>query len=258
MRLVDNAILYAGILFFGMMMLLEIGRRIGLRKLARDAEGARQGLTAVEGAVFGLLGLLIAFTFSGAASRFEARRQLVLEEANDIGTAYLRIDLLPAGTQPGLRELFRQYVDARLEAYQKLPDVAAFKIELERGTKLQDQIWTYAINASRDSGSTLAPILLLPAINAMIDITNTRKAAKQSHPPTIIFIMLAVLALATSLLAGFGMAGSKARSWIHIVSFSAIITITAFVIVDLEYPRLGLIRVDAADQMLIDVRQTMN
>ena len=90
-------------------------------------EGARAGLGAVDGAVFALLGLMIAFTFSGAASRLEVRRQLIVQEANAIGTAYLRLDLLPPGAQPGLREDFRQYVDARLAVYSKLPDIEAAK-----------------------------------------------------------------------------------------------------------------------------------
>src|ERR1700675_930574 len=96
--------LLAGLLalgvFVGMVILQEVGRRVGHRRLARDSEGARAGVGAIDGAVFGLLGLLVAFTFSGAASRFDARRQLVVEEANAIGTAYLRIDWLPNEPPP--------------------------------------------------------------------------------------------------------------------------------------------------------------
>jgi hypothetical protein len=91
-------------LLAGMLLLLETGRRIGLRQMAKDSKGAHQGLGAVEGAVFGLMGLLIAFTFSGAASRFDARRQLVVEEANDIGTPTCGSTALPAAAQPALRE----------------------------------------------------------------------------------------------------------------------------------------------------------
>ena len=102
-------------LFVGMVLLLELGRRIGVRRIANDPEGAQAGTGAVDGAVFALLGLLIAFTFSGAATRFDERRNLIVQETNDIGTAYLRLDLLPASAQPGLRDLFRRYVDSRLE-----------------------------------------------------------------------------------------------------------------------------------------------
>lgn len=127
-------------LFIGMLVCLEIGRRIGIRRMAQDPEGARQGVAAVEGSVFGLLGLLIAFTFSGAASRFDARRQMVVAEANNIGTAWLRLDLLPQEPAAKLRELFRQYLDARLDAYQKLPDIPAAEKELAHAVQLQGEI----------------------------------------------------------------------------------------------------------------------
>ena len=93
-------LIFAGGLFLAMLVLLETGRRVGIRHLAEDGGGARQGLGIVEGAVFSLLGLLFAFTFSGASTRFEGRRYLIVEEANNIGTAWLRIDVLPAPAQP--------------------------------------------------------------------------------------------------------------------------------------------------------------
>src|SRR5271170_7615527 len=104
---------------------LETGRHLGIRKRAKDPEGATKGLSSMVGAVFALLGLLIAFTFSGAADRFNHRRELIVEEANAIGKAYLRVDLLPAAAQPELREDFRRYLDARLAYYHKLPAEAA-------------------------------------------------------------------------------------------------------------------------------------
>ena len=171
-----NAFLITLALFAGIMMLLEIGRRIGNHRLTQDAKGARIGTGTVEGAVFALIGLLIAFTFSGAAARFDDRRALIVQETNAIGTAYLRLDLLPADAQPALRELFRRYLDSRLEIYRKLPDIEAARAELARSTQLQNTIWTQAIAASRQEGAPpAATMLLLPALNEMIDITTTRK-----------------------------------------------------------------------------------
>jgi len=243
-------------LLAGMLLLLEIGRRIALQRIARDPEGARVGLGAVEGAVFGLIGLLLAFTFSGASSRFDTRRQLILEEANAIGTAYLRLDLLPVGAQPPIRQAFRKYLDARLAVYQKLPDLQAAKAELERAATLQSEIWTYAVSACREAAQP-ATMLILPALNEMIDITTTRMGALLMHPPPVIFAMLVVLMLAGSLLAGYGMAESKARSWLHILGFALSMSVAVYVILDFEFPRVGLIRVDAFDQVLVDLRNSM-
>jgi hypothetical protein len=97
----------------------------------------------------------------------------------------------------------------------------------------------------------------LSSLNDVIDITTTRAMAAMTHPPVIVFAMLGALALAASLLAGFGMAGGKSRSWLHIVGFAAFTAITMYVIVDLEYPRFGLIRVEAFDQVLVELRQSM-
>ncbi|MBS1222559.1 MAG: hypothetical protein H6R23_2179 [Proteobacteria bacterium] len=249
-------------LFLGMLLFLDIGRRIGGRRRAQDPEGAGAGTGAVDGAVFALLGLLVAFTFSGAAARFDTRRALIVEEANAIGTAYLRLDVVPASAQPALRDLFRRYVDSRLETYRKfrkLSDLDAAKAELAQSAKLQADIWNQAVAAGRLEGAPpAAAMLLLPALNQMIDITTTRTMAGQIHPPMVIFLMLFGLALASALLAGYGMAGGKSRDWLHMLAFAAVLALAIYVIIDIEYPRLGLIRVDAFDQVLVEVRASMN
>jgi len=251
------ALAFAGGLLIGMLVCLEIGRRIGTRRLAQDPEGAKSGVGVVEGAVFGLLGLLLAFTFSGAATRFDTRRQLIVEEANNIGTAWLRLDLLPTDAATPLREWFRQYLDARIATYRKLADPAAAQSELARSIQLQNKIWSGAVTACQDTKSQPAHMLLLPALNQMIDISCTRTAATRLHPHPVIYAMLAALSLVASLLAGSGMAGGASRNWIHPISFAAAMATTVFVIADIEYPRLGLIRIDRADQVLIDLRQSM-
>src|SRR5262245_3324527 len=136
-----QALLLAAGLFAAMLVAQEIGRRIGVRRAAHDPQAGRAGAGVVEGAIFALLGLLIAFTFSGAASRFDERRKLIVEEANAIGTAYLRIDLLPEAFQAGLRERFRDYLDSRLAAYRALPDVEAAQTELRKSGEIQQALW---------------------------------------------------------------------------------------------------------------------
>ncbi len=99
--------------------------------------------------------------------------------------------------------------------------------------------------------------LLLPALNQMIDITTTRTAAAQIHLPLIIFAMLVVAALASALLAGYGLAEGRTRKSLHMVAFAGVIAIAVYVIIDLEYPRLGLIRVDPVDAVLRELRAGM-
>jgi len=97
--------LILAVLFTALLGSLVLGRRLGRRDAARGTD--LSGLGAIDGAVFGLLGLLIAFSFSGAAARFDKRRTQIVEEANAIRTAYLRVDVLPPASQPAVRESFR-------------------------------------------------------------------------------------------------------------------------------------------------------
>jgi hypothetical protein len=253
-----SAPLFAGSLLVGMLLLIELGRRVGVRRLAEEPSATDSGLGPAEGAMFALFGLLIAFTFSGAADRFNSRRMLIADEANAIGTAWLRLDLLPAESQPALRAAFRDYLGSRLAAYAKLPDLEAALAELARSEKLQGAIWTGALAATRiEGGHPDAAKLLLPALNEMIDITTTRTTAAKVHPPGIVYGLLFVLGLGCALLSGLASAASSRRSWVHIVGFAVATAAVIFVIVDIEYPRMGLFRVDSFDQVLVDLLKTM-
>lgn len=253
-----SAFLFALGLLVGMYVFLEAGRLLGRRRKAKPDHEDHAGFSAAQGAIFGLFGLLVAFTFYGAASRFDSRRQLIDEEANAIGTAYLRLDLLSTGAQPSLRELFRRYVDSRLQVYRNLPDIAAAKAELAHSAMIQRDIWKQAIAASRlpDSHPDSAK-LLLPALNTMIDIAATRTMASRIHPPVVVFWLLFVLGLGCSLLAGYGMAINTRRNWLHIVLFVASVAVCAYTILDIEYPRRGLIQLTEYDQVLVELKDSM-
>ncbi len=244
-------------LFAGSLILQEIGRRLGTRHAANVPGGAPAGLGAIESAVFALMGLLLAFTLSGALQRFDARRQLIVDEANAIRTVNLRIDLLPAGAQPALRQRLRDYVTARLELYRAPMDFSRFTEEFsaegqKRIRAVQGELWRTAVSDCTAHSLPAACTLLLPAMNQLFDVGETRFTIGQRHPPNAIFIMLFGIGLASSLLAGFGMGGGRTRSWLHVVGFAAAVAITLFIITDLEVPRLGLITLGAFDHVLYD------
>ena len=253
-----SPLIFAVLLFLGMLILIETGRRLAIRRRSRESEGERSSLGTVEGAVFALFGLLMAFTFSGAAGRFNEKRMLIAEEVNCIETAYLRLHLVPRETELALQDLFRRYVDSRLETYHRLPNMQLAEEEMAKSKELQEEIWTQAVEATRlptahpDGGK-----LLLPALNNMIDIATTRTMALQIHPPRIIYALLFGLGLICSLLAGYRMASGPHRSWLHILGFTVITVVIVYVVLDVEYPRTGLIRLETADQLLVKLRQSM-
>lgn len=134
----------------------------------------------------------------------------------------------------------------------------AAALEIVESKKIQKEIWAEAVVATQLHGSHAdAGKLLLPALNNMIDITTTRTMALQTHPPNIVYALLFTLGLICSLLAGYRMASGQHRSWLHIMSFALITVVVAYVIIDVEYPRAGLIQIREFDQSLIDVREGM-
>jgi len=249
--------LFLVVLFFAMLVLTRIGRRVGKRRLAADPKSTPAGTSAVEGAVFALTTLLVAFTFAGAATRFNARRELIVREANAIQTAYLRLDLLPPQAQPELREAFRRYLDSRLSVYEKIHDKAAALQALARSNELQLELWRASMAALEQTNDPRAPLLLVPSLNEMIDITTERTVALKTHLPVVIFALLAFLALACAFAAGHGMAKSSSPNRLHTVGFAGLVVLTLAVIIDYEFPRFGLIRIDPVDKLLVDVREGM-
>jgi hypothetical protein len=231
---------------------IEAGHRLGLRR-NRNIEGTSSTLAA---SVFGLMALLVAFTFYGAASRFDIRRNLIVEEADYIGTAYLRLDLLPLEAQHELREDFRKYLTSRVATFHKVPDLEAVKAELARSEVLQQEIWKKAVAGTRTSNPATQQ-LVLSAINQMIDITNAATVALTTHPPTPVFAMLGLSVIVSSLLAGYAMSTSRARDWVSIIAFASLLSTTVYVIIDYEFPRIGIIRIDPVDEVLVHTLEEM-
>jgi hypothetical protein len=234
-------------------------QKMGMKLRQRHHVGAddMEGLGVIDAAVFGLMGLLLAMAFSSATARFDERRKLVIQESNDVGTAWLRIALLPSEDQPRMKELFRAYVDIRIATYAHFSDIQTIEKDLAGSAALQNEIWALAVASASKAPSTTASMLLLPALNAMFDTCSTRVGAMRIHSPGPVFGLLIGVMLLASALAGYRFGSSGNWTLMHRISFALVLAITYYVIVDLEYPRLGWIRVDDIDVMLQQVRQSM-
>ena len=245
------------LLFAALTACVEWGYRLGRKRIEHNPDIVA-GVGVIEAAVLGLLGLLLAFQFSAAQARMEFRRGLIVREANAIGTAYLRIDLLPASAQPPLRDLFRRYIEARIAAFNSLPNVSSYEQKLAEAAALQSQIWSAAVSAAQDDSNPATRTLVLPPINDTIDIAADRTIATMNHVPAAIVALLVTVSLVGALLAGHAMAiRRKGRSAIHEMAFAAVVAATLCVMIDLEFPRYGLIQNDDADRALYDTRAAM-
>jgi hypothetical protein len=265
MMFVLFAVAIAAAFFVSSMILLNYGRHLGLRYLQRQKDaGNMAGLTTVEGAVFALIGLLLAFTISGALQRFDERRQLVIQEANAASTAHDRLALFEGDVARDLQTKLKDYVQARIDLYRMPHDFSLWKQteffspeQQEKTLDLKNKVWDAAVAACPHASFRPACAQALPALNSLFEIARVRVGASEKHPPQIVYAMLFGLGLGGSLLAGFGMAAARSRSWIHMLIFAATLTVSLYAVTDMEYPRLGLIRIENFDHFLADAHQQM-
>jgi CDP-diglyceride synthetase len=249
----------AAIFFVGSVVALHCGRTLGLRYRKHKEADSMAGLATVEGAIFGLMGLLLAFTISGALQRFDDRRQLVLQEATAVTAAYDRLGLFEGNMAHELQSKLKDYVRARVDLYRMQHDFLLWHRVEDFSREQQDQLvlrknnlWNAAVAACPKSAYQPACSLALPALNSVFEVARMRAGASEKHPPQIIYAMLFGLGLGCSLLAGFGMAASPARSWVHMILFAGTLTVALYIVTDMEYPRLGLIRIESFDHFLAD------
>lgn len=251
--------LLLGIALLGGMTLLQMaGHAVARRGASRASDGKIRDLGAVEGAAFGLLALLMGFSFSGAISRFESRRDLIVSEAVSIGSTWQWIDVVNGPARDELRAEFRDYVDTRIEIYRSLSDKAKMDSQIKIANGQQAEIWSLAIAASKEQNASPATTALLSSLNAVFDLATKRFALQRWHVPLLIFVLLIAMALCCSFLAGYSLAKAQRYHWIAIMTFSSLMTITICVILDLEFPRKGIIRLDDFDTFLVEARAAMN
>ncbi len=250
--------LYTLAFFASMVIVLETGRRLARRHHAAGSSAVPPSLGTLESAVFGLFGLLLAFSFSGAIERFNIRRALIIRETNAIDTAWRRFDLLAEPVRGEQQARLRRYVDARLSSYRTLPDVAAFEAGIAAADRIRVDIWQAAVASSVDPKRPVEYALaLLPSIEELSNVATERSAVFRNHPPIVIYGLLYLMGLLSSLLAGYSLGDHDGRRLVHRITFAAAVALTVYTAIDLDYPRFGLIRIDATDAFIQQVRDGM-
>jgi hypothetical protein len=229
MQIIYLSFFFAVLLFGGVLVCMHVGWKVGRKRLQALGEDGQAGLGAIDGAVFGLMGLLIAFTFTGAAVRFDARRNMLTQHVNAIGTAWLRLDLLAELEREKARDGFRRYVDTQMEIVRNAgshSNQEAVSAGVARLSAIQEEVWAILIQAFKSDRSLPLAQVVLPPANEMFDLSTTRLMASHQHPPMAVFVMLGLIMLVSSLLAGYGMAKAKQQSVLHVFGFAGIMAIS--------------------------------
>lgn len=241
-----------GIILFGSMLLAGYaGTYVRKRKIARDG-GETAEADSQEGyvvsAILGLLALLLGFTFSLAVDRFDARRILVLEEANAIGTAYLRAQILDEPHRTRMSTILHDYTENRV----KLGQSGVVNDQLKRlatNDQLLTDLWSATV-ASFDSVKNLDfSSALIESVNAVIDDDAARKAARFARVPVGVFVVLYVYVLTSACLLGYVLGGGQRR--LGSTVFLALLAASMLLIIDIDGPSSGLIRESQLPMVLL-------
>ncbi len=244
-----------GLLALGLVALLlaagEIGFRLGqaMRHTADDATKAQ--LSVIQAALLGLLALQLGFTLSMAVSRFEIRQHLVLEEANAIGTAHLRARLVASDGEV-IAEWLRDYVDVRVQLNDPDPERRrAVTAETER---LQERLWSRAVDVARRDPNPVTNGLLLQALNEVFDLESARMAALENHVPATVVLLVAVLGMIAIGATAYGYGFGERHRRFSVLTLAMAIALVLMVIVDLDRPDRGFIRVNDATMIRLQKR----
>ena len=239
-------------LFVGILVMDYLGFRA---KIKKNTEG-NEGLGAMEGALLGLLGLLLAFTFNLSSLRHDARREAVVEEANNIGTALLRADLYADSIKHLLKADFKQYIESRINYYEVGNDEVKIQNALSQSTLISQKIWARVAELSQKKENYLCSIQMIPALNSMIDIVTSRDDKRLAHVPESIIYLLFILCLTSAFIIGYGRKNQK-MDWILVSCFAIMISITVYLILDLDQSRSGVITTDTAHQKMLELRRML-
>ncbi|MFD1256680.1 hypothetical protein ACFQ3S_07715 [Mucilaginibacter terrae] len=250
------AILIAFNLFVLMIAANLAGYYLQQREASRHPEHVSEGLGPVEGSLLGLLALLLSFTFGMSASKNDAQRQLIVQEANNIGTAILRCDLYPDSVRDELRPLFTSYVNTRIAYYEWGIDEDQLNLTLKLGNDYSAKIWKRVMELSQDKENTLRTQQMVPALNDMMDIATTRDTGRTAHVPESILWVLFILTLAGSFVTGYG-SKTKRFNYVIVCSFALMTVTTIYLILDLDRPRRGLINMDATHQKIVELKDLL-
>ncbi len=244
----------AWLLCFFLFLLMMLASYGGFRSRQKNQIPA-DNLGPVEGSLFGLLGLLLAFTFSMSASRYDNRRSVIVEETNDIGTAVLRADMYNDSAKLGFQKDFKQYINARIAYYDAGTNETKIAVTKDAASKAAMLLWNRATALSKISSNLAATNQMIPALNQMIDVTTVREASLRAKVPDIIILLLFSISIACGFLAGFEIPVSKRINWITVLSFSILTVLVIYVIMDLDQPRSGFINLNSNQQAMKDLQQ---
>lgn len=247
-----DAIYLALFLFVAMLAIIIAGYRIGLKKA--DA-GADHG--TLLSSLLALLGLLLAFTFGMAGSRYDDRRNCIINESNAIGTALLRSDLYPDSLAREFKKEFKHYIDARIFFLEAGRNEEKVMLSLKSSTEAGNSLWKKAKEQSFPENQRTATMLMIPSLNDMFDSASlVNESFNITVPDSIVFLLLIFSAI-SSFFIGYNCGVKKGFDKLLITGFCVLTCVVIYIIFDLDRPRRGLIDNNYQVHLMKELKETL-
>lgn len=243
-----SSVLIALTLLVLMVVSLKIGHKLGERSTTiKNCEPCKEHISTLLSSLLGMLALVLGFSFSIALERHGSRSEAVVEESNAIGTAYLRVSLLPQTEQEGIQRLFSQYLRARLdESKLNLTQTEQREALNQTTSQLQMQLWDKAMKIAANDPNPVRVSLYVQALNEMIDAYGKRYAELNRHIPELVLLLLYGALIICGGMLGYsaGVAGHKPSRAVFVML--SLTVLLMYVVIDLDRPRRGLIVINQA------------
>ncbi len=233
----------------------EIGFRRGRNVRSGLEETAKSYHSTLQTGVMGLLALLLAFTFSMSVTRYETRKELLVDESNAIGTTWLRSRMLPEPYRSTVGGLVREYTDLRLDYYLAAANDRKLSAEAVKAQELRNQLWSQAVGVADKDPRSIPIGLFVSSLNDMIDVGARRDAARENHVPQPVLFFLFLVTILTMGLVGFGCGLGGHRNFSATAMICLFLGLVILVIIDLDRPRRGFIEI--SQKPMVELRRSL-
>ena len=238
------------VLFICCIGMVALGRFLRNRYFHADQQETKGGVSSLLGALFGLWGFLLAFTFSNSSARFDSVRAIMVDESNAVRNTFLRTQTFPDSIGNDLRVDLKIYLEARIAYYHDISDPVKFNQAKENARTAGTRLWTKTVEASSLPNMGLVCSNMYNSLTVMFDLAAKRDAILLSGIPELIIYMLLFLALAVSFIGGFTTVVINTKEWIVVGGFILLACIIIFLTLDLSRPMRGFIKPDAGEERI--------
>jgi hypothetical protein len=239
-------------LFVSILIFYLLGVKISNYKKRHNPESKSEGIGPLEGALLGLLSLLLSFTFGMSASRYDARRSLIVQESNDIGSVISLCDMYPDSIRTLFRENLKEYVDTRISYYNTTKS-EVMNNSVIKSQQISSKLWKSIVILSRQKPDFTRDNQMITAFCKMTDMVTSRDASRLAKVPELIVFLLIILTIIGAFIVGYGKK-TKKNDWIIIALYSIMTVLTIYTILDLDRPKRGTIRTNIPHEKIIELR----